>query len=1193
MSLRSTAGEPIFPNWVKLLELAAEALSADGKTEEGAVVAGLVRMGHLQQAADIAESEMKGPAWDDFLRGIFDITPESIDEESMALPRALWGISNRLITLNFDKVLRYSCPTKSIIEFTNSNSSIMSNFCRAKDSKFYAWHLHGQIDDTSSIILRSDKYEEFYGKDQHFKAAIASLTNVLITHSLLFVGCSLTDAELLAKITDIADIFKGSAGPHYALVHKNEVALVRAKLGNIPIKIIPFPDFGAPLVQLINQLGSTKHDSVTAVIKSPSNASPALPSIIEKVKVAVLMCDAVDLRFSDDDLLKEIRKLKLEIFHLALNIENLNNLDSYDYVFILTSTSRGRLIIEDEGLSSQKIDIDELLENIAPAPYKGVFIFTNSLDLNEAALHRATSTPYPVAIYPNLTKGQCATIGFKFFKKSEINFCSKFILFNEEKFKFLKLGATTNEYKRRSPISELIDHKTLRNFIGRVDDLRQLCRRIISHRANGDVLTVKGAGGIGKTSIVKLAAIEFASRGVFEKGIAFVDCEFITDYSVFEQEIARLFNLQQAHDFRGLLKEHYSREDRLLILDNAESVLTLADESRIRDLISFISDYCLILVTSREPLRLENEVVFDLRRLTTDEAYDLFVFELGLSKIIEKDRDFIRERIIEELLDNNPLAIKLVTRNTPRNKDIRVLKLELEEDVFAKVQDEDISVFDKVADRNVERKRSIFASINYSYKGLNDKEKIAFELLSLFPDGINMENFKRVSALSSNAKIRDDIEKNNPVNKFIITDAIIRSLHSKSVIEIDNKNVYLQSLLARFAEFQFNSRSPEEIKRFKRNAFQYNSAFASALTDLDAENAAVVHRVFWRNQKNFIKAAEFSGSIGENSDAICDYIDDLTSLAIPTCSFSPLLSSIARADFDFEHGSVHHKAIRVLSLALEYFAGDFRKSMRSLEKEFPLAELGEYDPSAQLNRLIASVALNLYGMDGQVIGAGKIASKFVSGFNGYPDLLFVAGEFDPAIIDKAALAFFTFEAALAVNRLNISVLDNYIRTLYKEQHIERIQANYVRVKLSGMPLDDLADLVVVNPYTTGIKCLIEAIASTTADDPTIRDLFSEAIANLFHIKYYHVEAHYYFAKYLHSIGDEEEFEKIRAQGIQLTQKHSYRYLEHLFKQLATASPTEYNPVDYPLPEDAAEGLRGIILKQYAKFGISQPPKLEA
>jgi hypothetical protein len=78
------------------------------------------------------------------------------------------------------------------------------------------------------------------------------------------------------------------------------------------------------------------------------------------------------------------------------------------------------------------------------------------------------------------------------------------------------------------------------------------------------------------------------------------------------------------------------------------------------------------------------------------------------------------------------------------------------------------------------------------------------------------------------------------------------------------------------------------------------------------------------------------------------------------------------------------------------------------------------------------------------------------------------------------------------------------------------------------------------------------------------DYYQQAIINLRHIKYYYVEAIYFYSKFLkkHEL---KEYDVIYETGYELTKNHYYRYLEYLFDELETPTGLEYNPKKYLLP----------------------------
>lgn len=1180
MSLKTIDGKNAYPSWREILEHASTEIKNNGKEKEGLAIETFLSVDMYQNAADIARKNLIGSEWGDFLTKFFDINPSQLDIESAGLPKVLWRISNKIITLNFDKVLRLTCPDSSVVEFDYTQGAQLANFIRAQNTRNFIWHFHGKIDNYPSLIFTSDSYSSLYQQNSAFEAALVSFKSICTSSRLLFIGCSLSDAEMLAEIQKVASIFQENTGPHYALVHKDQENEIRIKLGNLPIEIIPFDAYGKPLLDIVESIAPQIPIGLTTI--------PSAAPLTDCRKIAVLVANSIDKRHVDNGILKEVKKIKCDLHFLPLNIENLNSLSGYDYIFIISSTQRGKIIIEDEWMGSLRIDAHNLIDNIFDPGTCGIFIFLDNLELD--ALEKCQNTSMPIVMYPEIEKDLQSSIFFKIFKKSNLVLTEKTVLINEGKFVLKPINGNAKEIRKCSPLSDAIDPHVTKRFVGRIDDIKNLSKKILESRASGDFISIKGSGGIGKTVLAKLCAIEFSFRNLFSEGIFFVDCEFIGDFITFEQQMARIWNFEQYENLKNSIKNHRSFSDILIILDNAESVLTLPDSVEIKSLIDFISDFATIVITTRELINTEKEINYEVRQFTSDEAMTLFKQELGSRDLLPDEEKYVRERIIEELLDNNPLAIKLVIRNMPSGKNFRVLYEELTEDVFGKIRDEDIDIFSSQADRNVERKRSIYASINYSYINLPDKEKLAFEILSLFPAGINMESFKKICEQSKNSKKRDSKKDNNPANQFIINDAVIKSLERKSVIEIDNNIVCLQSLVGRFAEHQFNKKSPSEIKRLRNNAFHYHAVFADALTSMLNDNnksALVANRTYWYYQKNFLKCAKYLDRIDINPDDVCRFIDDLSVLVFNICAYSSLIRVLDEVKFNFEAGSIHERCIRAIYLSQKYFNGDFVETAKQVKKEYPLDQLATLDGSSSIVRRMVGDILNIYAMEGQVMDLLSILPNYVKNYEGYPDILFTLGEFDGEIISKCRTEFFTLEAKFACGLLELDEIDKYIKGLHKQEHLERIQTNYTRTKLAGSPLTEIDKLVVVNPYSSGIKSLILALTENNPD--RIQQHYEEAIENLFNIKYFHVEAYYFYAKYLHKTGN-NDFYKVRDCGLRLAKSHGYQYLKFLFEQLDKDVIFSYKSYENSLSEDAEKAIS--LIKNLKRKSLGLPQKIQ-
>ena len=256
---RKDNGTRLFPSWKELLCHAADSSKQEGKEAD----ARFIHAGLDLDAPDflsLAEHTKKclGPGWCPFLNKEFNYDRELVQDESLSLPQALWRLGSKLIvTTNYDKVLRWSCPSPADCESWNiEHKAELAHFlANQATEKPTIWHLHGSIEDASRIILTQDGYKLLYSDDTTeslYRAALTTFRSLLTTHTLLFIGCSFSDEHIGMQLEGMASIFDGCVGPHYALIKEEEKSKLKS-LG-LPVEPIVFNDFGEPLIESIEEL---------------------------------------------------------------------------------------------------------------------------------------------------------------------------------------------------------------------------------------------------------------------------------------------------------------------------------------------------------------------------------------------------------------------------------------------------------------------------------------------------------------------------------------------------------------------------------------------------------------------------------------------------------------------------------------------------------------------------------------------------------------------------------------------------------------------------------------------------------------------------------------------------------------------------------------------------------------------------
>lgn len=900
--------------------------------------------------------------------------------------------------------------------------------------------------------------------------------------------------------------------------------------GKLYHKIEDFGDLEKHLLKQIRYLKpSTKNESTkTLEIEVLEQQTPI--NQIKRICIYTAQPLNTSIKFDIGVIKNQFNKFDIELHNKILNEDSLLEHYEFDLCFIFTKANSDKIIIEDEYFIQKSILLEELLEIIDED--KVILILDDNIE----------DSKIKIKILEN---------------ESQIKKLLSSIIYKE-----LKLEKGNYKFhKLYTELPDLIDTKNFSQFVGRNTDIENLVKTISNLKNENKILTIKGSGGIGKTTLVSKVVNEFAFRGKFKDGIKFVQCEFIKDYDDFEQKISMAFDMTNAINFGTQLKEQINQEDsdRLIILDNVETILHLENTDKIKEFIKYISNFATVLITSREKLNEDFESVYELRELTTDEAEELFLKCYEMKKK-EYDIKFLRTEILENMLNNNPLAIRLVTSNLPKNKNLKTLKNELENNFFDLTSKDIENIFDKESDLNIQRTKSLFNSINYSYSRLSEKEKLALELLSLFPDGIHFENFKVFyNGKPDNHKISAHLINRKKDN---FSDKDLKSLEDKSLIINTNERINLQSIIGRFADYKFQNKDNEEKKEYYKKAYGYNS-FVLELIENPKTNNLISYHIFDDNINNFLKCLDYIRYL-EIKDHQITFIDDLCNYfgtSSPNEKIFQKLQALKDSCDDIKKDFFDCEILNI-----KYFYGDFSNVYNKLKDKYPLENIINKRSLNYIEDKTEMLKLNIYSMEGyQYDDAKRIVEKTKFSFS-----LFQIGEYNISnlyfkkSLNKRKNEYIKYELMFNTNNLDIEVLKKYIQSLYKTQFIDKMQTTYTLLKAdkSEVSLKDINQLIVTNSFTDGLKTLMLAIKD---EKETSKEMYKEAIEKLYHIKYYHVEAILLYSEYLKNIKD-DDFEIWLKKGKELSSKHYYRYLLHRFNCLGSNVSSEYNEDDYPLPE---------------------------
>jgi predicted ATPase/DNA-binding winged helix-turn-helix (wHTH) protein len=322
--------------------------------------------------------------------------------------------------------------------------------------------------------------------------------------------------------------------------------------------------------------------------------------------------------------------------------------------------------------------------------------------------------------------------------------------------------------------------------LGRDDDLAALAHLMRDREA----VTITGTGGVGKTTLAVTAARRLADQ--FDDGATFVDLIPVDTGGDVTRAVAASVGVEgEAATSVERLAAHLAHRPLLLVLDNCEHVLESA-----RRLVDLMLEHgCIgrVLATSREPLDVEGEQLWPLGPL--GDAGPLVFVERAAA--VEPRVDWqADDPLVVSLcarLDNLPLALELAAGQ------LRHLSL----DDLMRGLDEQLRL--PASSRSTaERHSTTDATVEWSYRLLDDAEQLLLRHLSVFPASFDLEG-----VLGSSPTDRTD------------TARLLAQLVDKSLVarELWSNRYRLLEIIRRFASERLHDagETADAVERHRRH----------------------------------------------------------------------------------------------------------------------------------------------------------------------------------------------------------------------------------------------------------------------------------------------------------------------------------------------------------------------------------------
>jgi predicted ATPase/DNA-binding CsgD family transcriptional regulator len=286
----------------------------------------------------------------------------------------------------------------------------------------------------------------------------------------------------------------------------------------------------------------------------------------------------------------------------------------------------------------------------------------------------------------------------------------------------------------------------LTSFVGRAGVVDEIAGQLGQYR----LVTVTGPGGSGKTRLAGEVARQVAGR--FADGVWLAELAAVQDPAQVAAAVAAALGIRELPSVPAAdaLAHALARRQLLLVLDNCEHVIGAAAELCGRLLLG--ADDVRVLATSREPLRIAGEARYRLAPLTLpgpdnpadpdgSEAVALFADRArraDASFALDGETAPIVARLVARL-DGMPLAIELAAA---RVEALGVAPLrDRSDDRFTLLE-----AGDRLA---AARQRSLAATVEWSYRLLDERERRVFRAVSVFPGPFTLEGAEAVAGANT------------------------------------------------------------------------------------------------------------------------------------------------------------------------------------------------------------------------------------------------------------------------------------------------------------------------------------------------------------------------------------------------------------------------------------------------------------
>ncbi|WP_040376200.1 hypothetical protein, partial [Peribacillus psychrosaccharolyticus] len=364
---------------------------------------------------------------------------------------------------------------------------------------------------------------------------------------------------------------------------------------------------------------------------------------------------------------------------------------------------------------------------------------------------------------------------------------------------------------------------------------------------------------------------------------------------------------------------------------------------------------------------------------------------------------------------------------------------------------------------------------------------------------------------------------------------------------------------------KFSQRNILEKEGYYTKAYEYNAYLLFKFGKLKVPKSRL--EFFDYNLENFFFSLSYLNHVKKDQEALIDYTIEVVDYMASIYQGKKCIKPLEKLKEHFRDIEKSELMFDVVKLRLRYYEGEFKKSLNELKTVLPFNEsYSLINSNNKVDIYINSESMSIYKYGNEMEILTKTIEDNIYYKSAYFDVLFSVGAY--SFLEKYPFlktsndTFFELEVLFNLDKLDSEYLNKEIKGLYKKEHLEIMQFTYIQAKMELVTEERIRKLVAVNPYSFGLKNLMYAFIEE--DFEKAYKFYTKAIKNLEHIKYYYVEAIYYFSSYLKR-NNSSEYNDWSTIGRDLALSFQYRFLIHKFDCLVNEVYQPYFEDKYELP----------------------------